>query len=117
MRKHSKQLEENLFWMTPAFQTALFKVRSSCMDLKTTKLHNGSKGMLYTLEEFFTAQQAQRGKVMETLKGFWDGAVDTARAACIATLESLEEGLFGSKAADSSAPQVQHSKLSFFGLG
>jgi hypothetical protein len=113
MKERAENLEKNLFWMTPAFQTALLKIRSSCMDLKIMKLHNASKGVLYTLEEFFTAQQAQRGKVMETLKGFWDEAVDTARAACIATLESLEEGLFGGKAADSSAPQVLCSNLMF----
>jgi hypothetical protein len=70
------------------------------------KLHDARNGVLYTLEDFFNSQQAQRGKVMEMLKGFWDGAVDTARTACISTLESLEDGLFGSKAADASAPQV-----------
>lgn len=112
MRKYGKQLQKNLFWMTPAFQKALFQVRAACMDLKVTRLHQATKGVLYSIEDFFNAQQIQRGKVLELLRTFWDGAVDTARAACIATLETLEEGLFGSKPADTSAPQVRLCCLS-----
>ena len=106
MRKYGKILQKNLFWMNPAFQQALFKIRASCMDLKVMKLHSSTKGVLYTLERFFNAQQVQRGKVMELLKNFWEGVVDTARQSCIATLESLEEGLFGNNSADTNATQV-----------
>ncbi len=43
--------------------------------------------------------QAQRSEAAERLRVLWDGAVDTARGACMETLATLEEGLFGSKPA------------------
>ena len=103
MRKCAKLLNKNLFWMNPTFQEALFKIRGMCMDVKKTRLHSFQKGQLCTLEQFFHDQQVQRGSVLNELDSFWTGAIECARVACISTLESLEEGLFGSNAADAQA--------------
>lgn len=65
------------------------------MDLKKIKLLNFEPGVLYTLENFFHSQQAQRSNIIGQLQDFWVAVIDVARNACVETLESLEEGLFG----------------------
>ena len=65
------------------------------MDLKKIKLLNFEPGVLYTLENFFHSQQAQRSNIIGQLQDFWVAVIDVARQACVQTLESLEEGLFG----------------------
>ena len=65
------------------------------MDLKKIKLLNFEPGVLYTLENFFHSQQAQRANIIGQLQDFWVAAIEVAKNACVETLESLEEGLFG----------------------
>jgi len=95
MRKCSKVLQKDLFCLNPSFQDALLQIRGMCMDLKKIKLLNFEPGILYTLENFFHSQQAQRSNIIGQLSDFWVAVIDVARGACVETLESLEEGLFG----------------------
>jgi hypothetical protein len=100
MRKCGKALQKNLFWMDPTFQTALLEIRGMCMELKTHKLLNFSPGVLYTLEQFDESQNAQRAKITQELQDFWARAIEVVRCACVQTLESLEENLFGGRGGD-----------------
>jgi len=93
--KCSKVLQKDLFTLNPTFQQALLQIRGMCMDLKKIKLLNFEPGVLYTLENFFHSQQAQRSNIMGQLQDFWVAVIDVAKGACVETLESLEEGLFG----------------------
>ena len=95
MKKCAKALQKDLFCLNPTFQEALLKIRAMCMDMKKIKLLNFEPGVLYTLENFFHSQQAQRSNIIGQLQHFWVSVIDVARNACIHTLESLEEGLFG----------------------
>jgi hypothetical protein len=94
-KKCSKVLQKDLFSLNPTFQAALLQIRGMCMDLKKIKLLNFEPGVLYTLENFFHSQQAQRANIIGQLQDFWIAAIEVAKNACVETLESLEEGLFG----------------------
>ena len=97
MKKSAKALQKNLFWMNPTFQAALLQIKSMCMELKKLQLLKFSPGVLYTLEQFYESQKAQRNMITQELQEFWVHAVDVVRAACHDTLESLEEDLFGGR--------------------
>lgn len=65
------------------------------MDLKKIRLLKFEPGVLYTLENFFHTQQQQRTIIMGQIQNFWLEVIEVARGACVQTLESLVEGLFG----------------------
>jgi len=97
MNLHKRTLEKNLYWLSPVFQPALLQIRRLCVELSTTRLHSFKKGHLYALQEFLMAQLKQKQSVLTSLDRFWVDATETVRAACVQTLEALEQRLFGDK--------------------
>ena len=86
--------------MDPTFQAALLQIKSMCMELKKLQLLKFSPGVLYTLEQFYESQTVQRDMITQELQDFWVRAIDVVCAACVHTLESLEEDLFGGRGGD-----------------
>uniref|UniRef100_A0A7S4P4P5 Dynein heavy chain linker domain-containing protein n=1 Tax=Guillardia theta TaxID=55529 RepID=A0A7S4P4P5_GUITH len=105
MRSSAKALTKNLFFLNPTFREALLRIRDMCMDLQKVKLYSFQKDTLYTIVHFFEAQQAQRNVVLNHLEEFWLQAIDVAKSSCIATLDSLEEGLFGANSVKTQGQQ------------
>eukprot|EP00960_Hanusia_phi_P070417 767305-Hanusia_phi.AAC.13 len=112
MRSSAKALNKNLFILNPTFREALLRIRDMCIDLQKVKLYSFQKDTLYTIVHFFEAQQSQRNVVLNHLEEFWLQAIDVAKRACIATLDSLEEGLFGASSVKAQGDQEKGEKVS-----
>jgi len=111
MNKCRKVLNKNLFWLNPAFQAALYDIRGMCENLQNLRLLILEPGVVYTLEHFFQCQQKQRSLILDALEDFWAHAIQVIKTACVETLESLEEDLFGGQAKDPVAASLGLSKI------
>ncbi len=94
---HCKRLlEKNLFTLNSTFQLSLLRIRALCAENAKARLYSFDPKTLYTLDAFVHAQIEQRKRVRSGMSSFWSDSIETVKRACIETMESLEERLFGS---------------------
>ena len=58
-----RELEKNLFLLSPVFQEPLQRLKALCFDLAHQRLHTLQAGTVYTLEEFVAAQKQRTEEI------------------------------------------------------
>jgi dynein heavy chain len=101
MRRASRVLEKNLFFLDSTLVGAMRAVRGECHELSKARLSRIAPGTLRTLEAFTTEARETREEMLEKLEKFSDATIEAVDAACAAALAKMEKSLrdfFGGEA-------------------
>ena len=101
MRRASRVLEKNLFFLDSTLVGAMRAVRGECHELSKARLSRVAPGTLRTLEAFTTEARETREEMLEKLEKFSDATIEAVDAACAAALAKMENSLrdfFGGEA-------------------